>query len=92
MARYEVTLSMVYEDCESHLDAITQAFHELVEVVSDPTEGANFVTVRDLDNTQALTAIEIGEALALHDPDGFARIFGNPVLVRGATIYGNYIA
>jgi len=92
MARYEITWSMVYEDCESHLDAITQAFHELVEVVSNPTEGANFVTVRDLDNPQAFTAIEIGEALALHDPDGFARILGNPVLVRGATIYGNYLA
>jgi hypothetical protein len=83
---------MVYEDCESHLDAVSQAFQHLVEVVSDPNEGANFVTVRDLDNPQAFTAVEVGEALALHDPDGFARILGNPVLVRGPSIYGNYLA
>jgi hypothetical protein len=72
MARYIVTWEMVYEDCDSHLEAVCQAYGNLAEIASNPTIGANFVTVRDLDNPQAFTAIEIGEALALHNPDALA--------------------
>ena len=69
MARYIVTWQMVYEDCESDLDAVCQAYGNLAEIASDPTVGANYVMVRDMDNPQAFTAIEIGEALALYNPD-----------------------
>lgn len=89
MARYEITWSMVYEDCDSDMEAVSCAFQHLTEIVSNPTEGANYVTIRDLDTPSAFTAIEIGEALSLHDPDEFARILGNPVLLRVASIYGN---
>ena len=64
MARYEVTWSMIYEDCESHLDAVSQAFQNLIELVGNPTEGANFVTTRDLDNPELFRAVEICDALS----------------------------
>lgn len=69
MARYLVTWEMVYEDCESDIDAVCQAYGNLAEIANDPTVGANFVMVRDLDNPQAFTAIEIGEAIALARPE-----------------------
>jgi len=68
MPRYRVTWEMVYEDCDSLEEAVSQAYGNLAEIAHDPTIGANFVTVRDMDATDVLpTAIEIDVALALYN-------------------------
>jgi len=58
---------MVYDDCDSIEEAVSQAYGNIAEIAHDPTIGANFVTVRDMDAPDTLpTAIEFGVALALH--------------------------
>jgi len=65
MSRYRVTWEMEYDDCDSLEDAVSQAYGNIAEIARDPTIGANFVTVRDMDAPGTLPmAIEIGVALA----------------------------
>jgi len=68
---FTVRWEMVYDDCDSIEDAVCQAYGNIAEIAHNPTIGANFVTVRDLDSPETMpTAIEIGVALALHNKKG----------------------
>lgn len=61
---YVVTWSMVYE-AENHLDAVAQAYASLCDVASDPSVGANYVTVAYSGDESIRTSIEIDQALLL---------------------------
>ena len=61
---YLVTWQMVFE-ADNHLDAVAQAYASLCEVASDPSIGANYVSVAYSGDHSIRKCIEIDEALNL---------------------------
>jgi len=55
---------MVFE-ADNHLDAVAQAYASICEVASDPSVGANYVSVAYAGDQSIRTCIEIDEALNL---------------------------
>lgn len=64
MKEYIVTWQMVFE-ADNHLDAVAQAYASLCEVASDPSIGANYVSVAYAGDQSIKTCIEIDQALSL---------------------------
>ena len=65
MARYIVSWQMVYEDTENELDAVSQAYAHLCELAQDPSIGANYLKVTNLDTPSSYSFVQIDEALNL---------------------------
>ncbi len=61
---YIVTWQMVFE-ADNHLDAVAQAYASICELASDPSVGANYVSVAYAGDQSIRTCIEIDEALNL---------------------------
>ena len=63
MTRYIVRWEMIYEDVENEFEAVSVAYGDLAEVVHDPSVGANYVSVINLDTPNCHTMVQLDEAL-----------------------------
>jgi hypothetical protein len=67
MATYIIKWEMVYEDSQNEFDAVAQAYAHLCELAQDPSAGANYVQVTNLDTPSSYTHVALDEALAFHE-------------------------